>query len=183
MSQDNYLFGKSVMLQKGEVVLKQEKFALRAYLILTNQRFLYIKKVGWLAKDYSVLYGVSLEDIMAVSPQKHGLVDKFEILEKSGKRMWFAKNKIHSLIPIINKAIQERRDELELKQRKNRIHILLDFTSLRDVMEKGGLILKNFNCPKCNGSLPIPDHGKVLVCEYCNTPVKPIDIFEKKIIT
>jgi primosomal protein N' len=45
--------------------------------------------------------------------------------------------------------------------------------------EKGGIIMTTFKCPFCNANLPIPDRGTLLLCEYCNAPIKAIDIFEK----
>jgi primosomal protein N' len=46
-------------------------------------------------------------------------------------------------------------------------------------MESGGIIMSAYNCPKCNGILEIPENGKVLFCQYCGTPIKPVDIFER----
>ena len=41
------------------------------------------------------------------------------------------------------------------------------------------MALPNFVHTLADTSVPFPDHGKVLVREYCNTPIKPIDIFEE----
>jgi hypothetical protein len=30
-----------------------------------------------------------------------------------------------------------------------------------------------------NGMVKLSEEGKVLVCEYCGTPIKPVDVFEK----
>ncbi len=67
----------------------------------------------------------------------------------------------------------------EKKQQLNSIQIVLDFSSLKDVMSKGGLVMSTYKCPNCNGMVNIPEAGKVLVCNYCGTPIKPVDIFEK----
>lgn len=67
----------------------------------------------------------------------------------------------------------------EMEKEKQPIQIILDFSSLKDVMVKGGLVMTTYKCPNCNGMVDIPEAGKVLVCKYCNTPIKPVDIFEK----
>jgi DNA-directed RNA polymerase subunit RPC12/RpoP len=39
--------------------------------------------------------------------------------------------------------------------------------------------MTSYKCPECNAKLDIPETGKVLICKYCGTPIKPVDIFEK----
>jgi peptide subunit release factor 1 (eRF1) len=46
-------------------------------------------------------------------------------------------------------------------------------------MSKGGLVMTTYKCPNCNGMVNIPEAGKVLMCQYCGTPIKPVDIFDK----
>ena len=77
----------------------------------------------------------------------------------------------------VEEATQNRRKEIH--REKKRIQIILDFSSLKKTLEKGGVIMTTFQCPACNAMLPIPDHGKLLICKYCNAPIKAIDIFEK----
>ena len=59
------------------------------------------------------------------------------------------------------------------------VPVVLHFSSLKYVMSKGGIVMTAYKCPICNGKLDIPETGKVLICSYCGTPIKPIDIFEK----
>ena len=67
----------------------------------------------------------------------------------------------------------------EMEKDKANVQIILDFSSLKDAMSKGGLVMSTYKCPNCNGMVDIPEAGKVLVCKYCSTPIKPVDIFEK----
>jgi ribosomal protein L34E len=62
---------------------------------------------------------------------------------------------------------------------KQAIQVVLDFSSLKEVMTKGGIVMSTYKCPNCNGMINIPEAGKVLLCQYCGTPIKPVDIFEK----
>jgi hypothetical protein len=67
----------------------------------------------------------------------------------------------------------------EKTQQVSTVQILVDFSSLKDVMAKGGLVMTTYKCPNCNAMVNIPESGKVLMCQYCGTPIKPVDIFEK----
>jgi DNA-directed RNA polymerase subunit RPC12/RpoP len=151
----------------------------KGYLIITNQRILFACKMGRLAKDYAVTYGINLEDVMSVSHGRFGFNDKLVILERQGSHRDYIKPKIQALIPTINSAIRLRQEQVQREKQRERIHILLDFGSLKNVMDSGGIIMTTYNCPKCNGVLEIPQAGKVLFCSYCGTPVKPVDIFDR----
>jgi len=151
----------------------------KGFLIVTNQRVIFACKLGFLAKDYAVTYGISLEDVMSISPGKFGFNDKLVILEKSGQHKDFIKPKINDLIPVINATISERRGQLEAKKDKERIQVVLDFSSLKDVLARGGVVMSSYNCPKCNAMIEIPEAGKVMICKYCGAPVKPVDIFDR----
>ena len=67
----------------------------------------------------------------------------------------------------------------QMEKENANIQIILDFSSLKDAMSKGGLVMTTYKCPNCNGMVDIPEAGKVLICQYCGTPIKPVDIFEK----
>ena len=66
--------------------------------------------------------------------------------------------------------------EIKLEQS---FQIVLDFSSLKDAMTRGGIVMTTYKCPNCNGVVDIPENGKVLICKYCGSPIKPVDIFEK----
>jgi uncharacterized Zn finger protein (UPF0148 family) len=80
---------------------------------------------------------------------------------------------------ITDEEHKERALSGELYKDKTNVQIIIDFSSLKDVMSKGGLVMTTYKCPNCNGMVNIPEAGKVLVCQYCGTPIKPVDIFEK----
>jgi len=151
----------------------------KGFVVVTNQRILFACKMGRLAKDYAVTYGIDLEDVMSVSHGRFGFNDKLVILERQGTHRDFIKPKIQSLIPVINTAISLCQEQVQKEKQKERIHIVVDFGSLKNVMDSGGIVMTTYNCPKCNGVLDIPQAGKVLFCSYCGAPVKPVDIFEK----
>lgn len=154
-------------------------FGHKGFLVVTNQRVLFVCKQGRWAKDYGIIYGANLEDIMAVSSGRFGGNDKLIILDKNSQQKQFIEPKINSLVLIVNSAISDRKNKLQARKEREHVQIILDFSSLKDVMSKGGLIMTTYKCPNCNGMVEIPEAGKVLMCQYCGTPIKPVDIFEK----
>lgn len=110
-------------------------------------------------------------------------------LEKEAKEIWSC-SKFDFRIDDLNKAkqctsfiteltYQEKCLKGEMEKNKANVQIILDFSALKEVMTNGGLVMATYKCPNCNGMVKIPETGKVLICEYCGTPIKPVDIFEK----
>ncbi|PVX25227.1 MAG: hypothetical protein CW691_05235 [Candidatus Bathyarchaeum sp.] len=149
------------------------------YLVITNQRILFACTIGFRSKTSAIIFGINLEDVFSVSGGKIAFGDKLIILDKNNNYRNFMQGNIHSLIPVINSAISDRKVLIQSEKEKSRIHVLLDFSSIQDEMSKGGIIMTTYNCPKCNASLEIPESGKVLFCKYCNTAIKPVDIFDR----
>jgi hypothetical protein len=149
------------------------------FLVVTNQRILFACKLGMLSKEYAVNYGMNLENIVTVSHGRFGFNDKLVILENDNQHRDFINPKIQSIIPTINLAVTERKNQLHTEKRRDHVQIILDFSSLKDIMAKGGLVMSTYKCPNCSGMVDIPEVGKMLMCKYCGTPIKPVDIFEK----
>ncbi len=81
--------------------------------------------------------------------------------------------------PIVESVIETRRKEIEAKKKKERLHIMLDFSFLKTYMEKGGIIMKVLKCPHCSGSIEFPKGGNKIKCSYCSKTIYAQDIFEK----
>jgi hypothetical protein len=89
-------------------------------------------------------------------------------------------SKAKDCLSYLNKVeYQEKCLKGEIGTEKQNVQLVLDFSSLKEVMNKGGLVMTTYKCPNCNGMVNIPEAGKVLVCQYCGIPIKPVDIFEK----
>jgi hypothetical protein len=151
----------------------------KGFLVVTNQRVLFACKLGRMSKNCGLTYGINLEDIVSASLGKFGFNNKLIILDKTNQRKEFINPSLRLLIPIINSAITDRRNQLLAEKQKEHVQIILDFSSLKDVMSKGGLVMTTYKCPNCNGMVTIPEAGKVLMCQYCGSAIKPVDIFEK----
>jgi hypothetical protein len=67
----------------------------------------------------------------------------------------------------------------EMNKDKENVQIILDFSSLNDVMKKTGITMTKFECPNCKGSVKIPEAGNIIICQFCRTPIRPNEIFKK----
>ena len=73
----------------------------------------------------------------------------------------------------------KKRASGEIDSTPESVEPIADFSSLKTILTKNGLVMSAFNCPKCYSMVVIPENGKVLICKYCSTPIKPVDIFER----
>ena len=67
----------------------------------------------------------------------------------------------------------------EMNKEKESVPIILDFSSLRDVMTRTGITMTKIECPNCNGAVEIPEAGNIIICQYCRTPIRPNEVFKK----
>jgi hypothetical protein len=72
-----------------------------------------------------------------------------------------------------------RKRELENEKKKDKIQLVLDFSTLKEYMEKGGLVLQKTKCPECNAPIPLPTIGNQMRCQHCGSVILAQDIFEK----
>ena len=81
--------------------------------------------------------------------------------------------------PMIEKAIEIRKKEIEAEKKKERLHVMLDFSFLKTYMEKGGLVMQVLRCPQCSATIEFPKSGTQTKCSYCGNTIYAQDIFEK----
>ena len=75
--------------------------------------------------------------------------------------------------------LQRRLAEAQKAANKAPTQIIMDFSWLREYMEKGGVLMRSTKCPSCGGKIEIPSHGEKVQCEYCGTIMVAEDIFKK----
>jgi hypothetical protein len=63
--------------------------------------------------------------------------------------------------------------------KEERVPIILDFSSLQEIMTKTGITITKSKCPNCKGAVKIPDAGNIIICQHCQTPIRPNDIFKQ----
>jgi len=170
---------KGTLIKRHKVVEAKERK--KGTLVLTNRRLLWVTKRGIFGKSYHVTHEVPLEEVKGVS--SGGTISKYvSILSPENEYRFHllgTYGSIQKFNPLMRTAMETRKKEIETEKRKARVHIMLDFSSLKDYMKKGGLVLQTVKCPVCSGPLKLPKSGNQTTCEHCKNTVYAQDIFEK----
>jgi ribosomal protein S27AE len=196
----------SILLEKGEKILTSwrgnremtEKVVVRGsyggkriedakerkngLLVLTNQRLLFLEEHGVFGKSYHQVLAVPLLKVQGIS-MGGMLVPFVSIADDMGTHMFHiagvGKNDFEPFKQLIMDHCRKRREDIEAEKRKERVQVVLDFSSLKDYMEKGGLVLQKTKCPECGAPMALPTTGNQTKCEHCGSTVYAQDIFEK----
>lgn len=152
------------------------------FLVLTNQRLLFLEEHGVFGKSYHQVLSIPLMKVNGVS--MGGMLMPFVSIADDMETHMFhisgvGKNEFAPFRQLITDQCRKRREEIEAEKKKERVHVMLDFSGLKEYMEKGGLILQKTKCPECGGPLPLPTTGSQTKCEHCGSTVYAHDIFEK----
>ncbi|MEM2951166.1 MAG: hypothetical protein QXV52_08730 [Nitrososphaeria archaeon] len=51
-----------------------------------------------------------------------------------------------------------------------------DFSWLKSLLDRGGIVLTTVKCPSCGGILDIPNEGKFIKCKYCGQTIFVEDV-------
>jgi len=185
---------QSLILERGEEILagwNGVSLAVGGWtgsLVLTTQRLMWLdkKEEGILNKkiSYDLSYILRLENLLQiVSSSEPYWYDREKVEIKDSENRYSYKlermQEYPSCRPLIMKAIEERKKEIESEKRKERVQLVLDFSSLKDYMEKGGLVMQTFRCPNCSAPVEFPEKGKTAKCDHCGSKIYARDIFEK----
>ncbi len=91
--------------------------------------------------------------------------------EAYGSAAWFKK-------AVMNQA-DLRRSELQKAGELSKVQVVLDFSFLKEFMEKGGLVIQKIACTSCGAPILLPESGNSMSCQYCRAEFHIEDIFEK----
>lgn len=75
---------------------------------------------------------------------------------------------------MINTRLTKLKEESAYAEKKR----LVDFSTLRDKMEKEGVAMKTFRCPSCGGDISIPPSGMSVKCQYCGSTIFVRELME-----
>lgn len=158
------------------------KARIKGHLVLTSQRVIFVKQRGLIGKSYHIDMSIPLEDLRGLS--MGGLVMKYVSLTDGGGEKVFHVRGVGELeFPGFRSAIQaqttNRRKAMDAEKRRERVHIMLDFSFLRDYMSKGGLSMQVIKCPQCGGPMSLPKEGNQVRCDHCGSMVFAQDIMDK----
>ena len=150
------------------------------HMFFTDRRIFFVEKRGFFTETYAVVLDIRYEDIIGMSTGGT-LLKHLSITDKTDEehRFHLYLGTPTELIPYIKQFIDARQEEIERKKAKEQIQIVADFSFLKSVMEKGGVILQTISCPFCGASASIPETGTVFKCNYCNKEIYAVDVFQK----
>lgn len=75
----------------------------------------------------------------------------------------------------IARCRSEQIREIESEKRK----VIVDFSTIRDLLQKGGIVLYTAKCPNCGALLELPESGNKTTCEHCGATVYAEDMLKK----
>jgi DNA-directed RNA polymerase subunit RPC12/RpoP len=76
---------------------------------------------------------------------------------------------------MINTRLTKLKEESTYAEKKR----LVDFSTLRDKMEKEGVAMETFRCPSCGGDISIPPSGMSVKCQYCGSTIFVRELMEE----
>ncbi len=153
------------------------------FLALTDRRLAFVEEVGLFTKTHRVKESIDLENLINVSVQ--GVSKKLYVTYQAGgnsvERM-FGGAAGQTLFEI-HREIQETRaarvNAIEFEKKQARVQYVLDFSFLKNQMEKGGIMVSTIRCPNCGGTLALPSTGVSVRCERCSSDVVAQDVFDR----
>jgi hypothetical protein len=162
--------------------IAEAKRNLSGFLVLTSQKLLFLEEHGMFGKSYHQTLSVPLSKVGAIS-MGGALLPFVSIADDVETHIFHVqgvgKKEFESFRQSIVEQCRKRREEIEAEKKKERVHIMVDFSFVKDYMKQGGVILQTFKCPTCGASLKFPESGNTTTCQYCNANIKAEDIFEK----
>ena len=150
----------------------------KGVLVLTNQRLIWLNKKGVFSKSYHMTFEVPLQDITGIS-ETGRITKRICISDRTGEYRFRISVQLNEFRNMLEKALTERKKALERIRKKERVHVMIDFSFIKDYMKEGGLSLKTIKCPECNAPIKMPKDGTETICRYCNNTIHAQDIFEK----
>lgn len=160
-----------------------EKEEMHGFLSFTNYRLLFLQRRGILDHSYHCRLSLDYEKIAGIS--SGGWTFKYiSIADDSGIEHRFGvsgnnADKIEGMKAEIRRLVQEKKAYLERKEKAGRVQVTIDFSFLKSIAEKGGIVLNTLSCPYCSGVLEVPNSGNIMQCIHCGRKVYATDIFEK----
>jgi len=199
---------KAVITEKGEKLLRQwegtrevrEKKVVKGNTVESTKKYggillLSTQRLRWLTRrergfwkkvvSFLVVHEIPLEDIKGISggsgdSRNWQLPKKISVVDSNGESTFILQYAFLELFkPMIENAIEIRRKEIDTEKKKERIHVMLDFSFLKTYMEKGGLVMKVLKCPECGATIEFPKSGTQTKCSHCGNTIYAQDIFEK----
>ena len=162
------------------------------HLFLTSERLIWLQ-------DGMFNFEIPLEELASFTPASaYQGSDASIIVVKSAKRnvegwlrlwLWYgstgnvevardnrAFNRVRGMV---FRQQEIKRERIQKEKQRDHVQVVLDFSSLRETLAKGGVVATTLTCPQCSGPLHIPEAGRQTICKYCGASIRPVDLFDK----
>jgi hypothetical protein len=154
----------------------------KGVLVMTSHKLVWVDERGLFGKSYHPNTTINLEDVEGVSIG--GWVSKYvTIADKRGSHDFHLNGVGEGEFTEFRQTIvgqsNLRKSSISEEKRREKIQVMVDFSFLKQYMEKGGAILRTVKCMNCGASMALPETGKTVVCTHCGTIHYSEDIFEK----
>ena len=167
------------------------------FLVLTDRRMVFIASSGLMVTKHEVALSIDYEDILGVECLK-GISHKLRISHRWSATPAAFHTFMDASVSAVNMMtsgdaiippelikenlvlrIEDRLMKMEEERKREKTQLILDFSFLKSILEKGGVVMQSMRCPSCGADLQMPKSGTTVKCDYCGTPVNAIDIFER----
>jgi ribosomal protein S27E len=158
-------------------------------LLLTSRRLIWLERrqtgVWKPVISFQVAHETLLENIKGITAESGDsstwkLPKKVSIVDNTGEEIFNLQYAFLELLkPMIENAVKMRRNEIEAEKKKDKVHVMLDFSFLKTIMEKGGLVMQVLKCPECGATVDFPKSGNETTCSHCGKTIHAQDVFEK----
>lgn len=169
-------------------------------LVLTDQKLIWLNDLASVGESqYSIGFQVPLEKINNISsgikPVSHiaitdekglhvvGLLSQKDLTPGFERllhhRTYMTENELGTFQETVMKYRAERKFSVLELQKKERVQVIVDFSFLKDYMEKGGMVVQKISCANCGASMHLPEKGNTVDCPYCRTTHRVQDVFER----
>ena len=179
-----YWKGDHAVNELGEVNGRQEMKEVRkhGFLVLTSRKVVFMEERGVFKKSYHLDCGLDLESVEGIS--MGGMWMKYVSIGGTT-----GENKFHlegiddktfeSFRGTVTSQIDSRKKEIERLRAVESVQVMIDFSALKDYMNKGGISTQAIKCPQCKAPLSMPESGNLVKCSYCGSTVYASDIMDR----
>lgn len=75
--------------------------------------------------------------------------------------------------------IDNYHEEREKERSRMGTQVLMDFSFLKDILERGGIIIQSTKCPNCGDAVKFPEGGTMVRCTYCGSDLQAYDVLQR----
>jgi predicted Zn finger-like uncharacterized protein len=176
----------TVIVQRGRYIKRHRpqevKERRRGVLVLTTERIMWLEERGVFGKSYHGIFEMALENLRGIS-MGGALIKYVSITDIEGEQVFhldgIGARELDNFKKFVFDQAETRKRVLADEKKKERVHVLLDFSFLKSYMEKGGLMMQTYKCPECGAPTKLPESGNEVKCGHCGNTIYAQDIFEK----